>query len=295
MKRRQSPVSIIFDVGNYIFMIFIIIIMLYPLLNVISLSLSSSSAINRGAISWYPKGWNISGYKIILQDPMLVRAYVNTILYAAASTVLTLTFTSMVAYSLSIKEFIFKKQLTIFFTITMFFGGGMIPTYLIIKNLHLINTFTVMVLPGCVSAFNVIIFRTFFQGIPGELREAGIIDGANDLVILSKIIIPLSKPLLATFALFTIVGQWNSWFSALIYLTDSKRYPLQMILRRILNQNSGELLSGSAALIAQGQGTINPLNIQMASVIVVLFPILCLYPFLQKYFVKGMLVGSIKG
>lgn len=295
MKTKQTIGSLTFDVLNHIFMVLLCVAMLYPIMNVVSLSLSSPSAIQRGIISFFPVGINFQGYKVILRDSMLPIAYVNTIMYAGLSTILMLFATSIAAYPLSINNFIFKKPVTIFFTITMFFGGGMVPYYLLIKNLHMIDSYAVMIIPGCLSAFNIIIFRTFFQGIHPELRESAVIDGANDIMVLFKVILPLSKPLLATFSIFSIVGVWNSWFNALLYLHDERKYPLMMVLKRILDSNNDELMSGKAAIMAATRGSVNPMNIQMAAVVIVMIPILCIYPFFQRYFVKGMLVGAIKG
>lgn len=294
MFYKRSLLSKLFDFINAIFMVFIVIIMIYPFLYVLSLSLSSPSEIVHGKVSWYPRGFNIQGYKLILSNSQIWIAYKNTILYAAFGTIVTLLFTSMTAYALSINDFVIKKPLTIFLTITMFFSGGLIPTYLLIRNLHMINTFWVMVIPGCVSAYNVFIYRTFFQGMPVELRESAYLDGANDFIILFKIILPLSKALLATFGLFSVVGHWNAWFNALLYLNSEKRYPIQMVLRQVLFVTNADSYNDSAALMLQSKA-INPKNLQMAVVILACAPILCIYPFIQKYFMKGVMIGSVKG
>ena len=208
------------------------VVWLYPMARVIALSLSDPTAILLGEVDWYPKRPTLKGYSYILSYRLLWRAYANTVLYAGVGTFVTITLTSMIAYSLSIKTFVLRKFLTVYLTITMFFSGGLIPTFLLIKTLGGMDTFWVMVIPGSVAAFTVIVFRTFFQNHPESLRESAYIDGANDITILFRIILPMSTALLATFALFTIVGHWNRWFEALIYLTDPQRHPLQMILRR---------------------------------------------------------------
>ena len=275
-------------------MVLMTLIMLYPFLHVISLSLSDPKLITRGLVSWYPQGINAEGYKLILGSSQLWVGYKNTIIYAGLGTFFTLFFTSLMAYPLAIRDFVGRKFITIYLTITMFFGGGMIPTYLLIRNLKMINTIWVMVIPGCISAWNVIIFRSFFQGISGELRESAYLDGANDITILFRIILPLSKALLATFGLFSIVGHWNSWFSALIYLNEESMYPVQMVLRRILFiSNASETSDLAAMRIAQKQ--VHSKNIQMAAIVVTITPILCIYPFIQKHFTKGVLMGSLKG
>lgn len=286
---KESLASKTFDVFLYFIMIVLVIVMAYPLLNVISLSLSSSDYIALGKVSWFPRGFNIKGYEIIFSKSQLYISYRNTILYASVGTMLTLVMTSLMAYPLAI-GFQAKKFITIFLTITIFFSGGMIPTYLLMQKLHLLNTFWVIVVPGCVGAFNVFIYRSFFQGIPIELRESAFMDGANDLTILFRIYLPLSKALLATFALFSIVGFWNEWFSSLIYLKNESKYPLQMFLRSLIIDES---TSQYQQMFVNRE--VNPKNIVMAAIMVTLVPILCIYPFVQKYFVKGAMVGSVKG
>ena len=202
--------------------------------------------------------------------------------------------TSMVAYSLSIKTFILRRAITVFFAITMFFGGGLIPTFLLIRSLGMLNTFWVMVIPGCVAAFTVIIFRTFFQAMPAELRESAFMDGANDIRILFRIILPLSKPLLATFGLFSVVGHWNSYFNAMIYLRDPERHPLQVLLRHIIIEDDIRRFMGMDADLVL-KGLMHPKNVQMASIVVTMVPILLVYPFVQRYFTKGVMIGAIKG
>ena len=271
------------------------VIMIYPLLNILAISLSSTDFINAGQITWYPKGFNIRGYQVIFNASSFFTAYKNSILYAAVGTFITLMLCSLLAYPLSMPNLVHRKFISIFLAITMFFYGGLIPTYLVIKGLGMINTFLVMVLPASVPAYYVFVFRTFFQGLPVELRESAFMDGANDFIILFRIILPLSKPLLSTFALFSIVAHWNRWFEALIYLKDSKRFPVQLLLRRILIDASDLFSSlGRQNLLVYDWTKVSPKNIQMASVFVVMFPILLVYPFIQRYFIKGALVGAIK-
>ncbi len=261
------------------------------------MSMSSNSHLAVGDVTFYPKGFTLKAFEIIFEDKLILRSYVNTIEYAVGSVAFTLVCTSLIAYPLSIDDFMAKKAITIYLTITMFLGGGLIPTYLWIRQLGMVDTYWVMVIPGCVSAYNVFVFRTFFQGISKELREAAYIDGANDIVLLWKVILPLSKPLMATYTLFTVVGVWNSWFNALIYLSDETKYPLQLILRRYLFSD----LSSIGGVINEGMQRmlqemhINPKSVQMAIVVVAMAPIMCIYPFVQKYFVKGVALGSVKG
>ena len=270
--------------------------MIYPFLRVISISLSSVSAIDAGLVTLLPKGVHFSAYRIILARDELWTAYRNTVFYVAGGVFLTLSLTSLMAYPLSVPGFLLRKHVTIYLAITMFFGGGLIPTYLVIKALGLINTYAVMVLPGCVGAFSVIIYRTFFQRLPAELRDSALMDGANDIVILFRIIIPLSKALLAAFGLFAAVGIWNQWFNALMYLRDDARYPVQMILRRfvILEELEPAWKRTESVELMELQ-RLHPKNLQMAVVVVTMLPILCVYPFIQRHFVKGVMIGSLKG
>lgn len=296
MAGKESLGSKLFDLFNILIMLLLCVTMLYPFLNVIAVSLSNSEHILRGDITIFPKGFNVSGYSYILKDPFIYSGYFHSIIYAAGSTLFMLTFTSLMAYPLTITDFMARKFLAVFLVVTMFFSGGLIPTYLLARSLHLLDTYWVMVIPGCVSAFNVFLFRSFYQSIPYDLRESAVIDGANDVQILSKIYLPLSKPLLATFSLFGIVGSWNSWFEALIYLQDESKYPLQLILRKYLYTISFDSGSGTEIMQAMlAQMKMDPKNIQMAIVVLAMFPIMLIYPFLQKYFVKGVMIGAIKG
>ena len=293
---RKSAGSLAFDVINHFLMLFVIIAMVYPLVRVVSLSFSGIDYINAGLVNWLPKGFHVKGYEMILGEPQLWTAYRNTILYAAVGTFITLAITSLTAYPLAIREFVLKKPVTIYLAVTMFFSGGLIPTYLLILRLGLVNTFWVMVIPGAVAAYNVIVFRTFFQRLPVALRESALLDGANEVRILFRIIIPLSKAILSTFALFSIVGHWNSWFNAVIYLNDEWRYPLQVFLKRIVVEEQMTSPGGANKMMELIRSRkIHPKNVQMAAIVVTMLPILLVYPFIQKYFAKGVLVGTLKG
>lgn len=299
-KMKRSAGDRLFDAVNVLLMLLIVVVILYPVLNVIAISFSSAEHVAKADVTLLPKGFNLEAYSYILKDKAVWRGYMNSIIYAAGSAVCTLVFTSMIAYPLTVSDFIGKKFITIFLTITMFFGGGMIPTYLLMRNLHLIDNPLVLIIPGCVGAYNVFVFRTFFNGIPAELAESAKIDGANDFVILFRIILPLSKALLATFGLFAIVGMWNNWFGPMIYFKNTDLYPVQNILREYLyvidtvnlQQRAG---SGGGGLNPSFVQQISPKTVRMAIVVVTMFPIMCIYPFFQKYFSKGMLVGAIKG
>lgn len=300
MKRQESLGSKIFDILNIIIMIFILIAVLYPVINIIAISFSDVSHIAKGDVGLWPKGFNVNSYSLVLQDRFVYSGYLNSIIYAAGSTILMLLFTSMMAYALTIREFVLNKFITIYLTITMFFGGGLIPTYIMIQRLKLLDTIWVMIIPGCVGAYNVFVFRTFFNGIPSEMRESALIDGASEFVILTKVILPLSKALLATFALFTIVGSWNSWFNGLIYLKDQNKYPLQLILRNYLYVIDAKAIAqragtGSSSSSQFNNMRIDPKGVRMAMIVITMFPIMMIYPFFQKYFVKGVMIGAVKG
>lgn len=283
-----------FDIINYTIMILLCIIMLYPLLNTFAVSISSPELIAQGKITWYPQGFDYHGYQYIFQDNNILRAYGNTIFYLVIGTFLQLLLTSLFAYPLAINEFMFRKPLAIFVIITMVFNGGLIPVFLLMRDLHLFNTLWAIVLPGAMSAFNIIIFRTFFQDIPKELRESAYLDGANDIGILFRIYLPLSKPLMATFGLFGAVAFWNMWFEPMIYLNDEKFQPIQLLLRRMtIELNDYTDVGGLQRFI--DTFNLNPKNIKMAAVIVTILPILFVYPLLQKHFVSGMMIGSVKG
>lgn len=284
----------IFDVVNIIFMALIMVVMILPMVHVLSVSISVGSESIKGGFFFYPRGFNLTGYQTVFKDPALMSSYLNTIIYCIGNTIFTLVFTAMTAYPLSVPGFRLKTAVTVFLTITMFISGGMIPTYLLIRSLGLVNNMLVMMLPFCVGAYNVILFRTFFSGIPPALREAAIIDGASEMTVLFRMVLPSSKAIFATIGLFTVVGKWNDWYNAMLYLSDAQ-YPLQMVLRKILfnTVSMGGMDPASAALFRNNQVTGE--NIKMAAIIITILPILCIYPFLQKYFVKGVFVGTVKG
>lgn len=280
------------DIVIYGVLLVLMLVILFPMIYIISISFSDTGAVSRGEVVVLPVEFNIDAYKYVFQDGRFARAYRNSIFYAAGSTVASVLLTGLMAYPLSVDSFSGKKPLTIILMITMFFGGGMIPTYMVIKNLGLLDNPLVMMLPGAVSAYNVIIYRTFFQNIPAALREAAYIDGAGHFKIFWKVIVPLSKPLLATMSLFAIVGSWNSYFDALIYLNDSKMQPLSLYLRQLIVNMD---MSSQGMRDIMVQINVNPRTIRAATMIVAMLPIMCVYPFLQKYFASGVMIGSVKG
>ena len=269
---------------------------IYPLWHVFAVSISGPSAVQRNAVNILPLDIDFRMYQIILSLPQVQRGYLNTVLYAAGGTLIALVSNSFYAYPLSKPDLPGRRFFVIYLAITMFFSGGLIPTWLVIRSLGMLNTYLVMVLPAAVGAWTVIVMRTFFQSLPYSYTESAMIDGASEIQILARIIVPLSKPLYATMGLFTIVGIWNSWFNALIYLDDPRRWPIQMTLREITIRNVIPQSAGMQQYMeAMGRGAPIPLNYQYTMLMVVIIPILIMYPFLQKYFVKGVMVGSIKG
>lgn len=298
VKKRKIKLSTedkVFTLVTYIILSLLIVVMIYPFIYVISTSISDPGRIMRGEVWLLPKGFDTTAYKQMIEHPLFLTAYGNTILYAAAGTLLTLFFTAITAYPLSRGKFRTKGFISKFYLVTMFFGGGMIPTYMAMRNLQLIDTFWVMVLPGAVSAWNIILMRSFFKTIPESLYESAYLDGANDLQVLAKIVVPLSKPIFATIGLFTVVGHWNNFFSGLLYLNDAKKYPLQMILRNILFNASFSANSAEAGNMADMMQFTSTEALKAASIVITMFPIICIYPFIQKYFIKGVMIGSVKG
>lgn len=281
-----------FDVFLVILMLLLSCAFLYPLLNMLALSISDAQTLKSSPIYLLPVGFSLESYKALLNDNRILLYYWNTIKYAAVGTVIMLLTTSLMAYPLSIPALRGRRLISILLTITMFFGGGLIPYYVTIMRLKLIDTFWVMVLPGAISAYNVIVFKTFFMSIPESLKESAFLDGAGHLRVLFSIVLPLSKAVLATFALFSIVGYWNDYLTALLYLRDDRKYPIQLLIRRLLVLM--DYKDASTAQILKDFRSISTRTTKAAATIITVVPILCVYPFMQKYFAKGVLVGSIK-
>lgn len=223
-----------FDIATYVILAILGFITLYPMWYILIVSISSAQHINAGTISFWPKGINFDAYKIVFENDKIWRAYANTILYTVTGTALQVVLTAMCAYPLSRQDFYGRKFFTVFTTLTMFISGGMIPLYLVIMNLHLINTMWAIILPPAISTYNMIVMRTSFQAIPHSLAESAYLDGANDIQIFARIILPLSKAILATMTLFYAVAHWNSFFPAMLYLNDQSKYPVQVLMRDII-------------------------------------------------------------
>ncbi|MEC0238559.1 carbohydrate ABC transporter permease [Paenibacillus dokdonensis] len=283
----------VMEVLLYIFAVLLLLILIYPLYFIIIASFSDPSAVGNGQVWLIPKGFTFDGYKELLKHENIWIGYRNTILYTVAGTAIGLVVNISAAYALSRKDLVGRKFISLFFIFTMFFSGGLIPTFLTIRDFHMYNTFLVMVLPFSVVVYDIIVARTFFQSsIPGDLWEAAQIDGCGNLRYYALVVLPLSKAIIAVLGLWIAVGYWNSYFNALIYLKNPNLYPLQLILRNILitNQMQSSLGSGEAANIA-----LRLANMMRYSVIIVsTIPIMCVYPFVQKYFNQGVMIGAVK-
>ncbi|WP_308636512.1 carbohydrate ABC transporter permease [Paenibacillus silvisoli] len=284
--------SKLFDGFNVVFMLILTFATFYPIFYIFIVSVSDGNAVMRGEITFWPVKMNWSTYSLLFEDPAILRSYLNTFVYTIVGTAINVLCTALCAYPLSKKDFYGRGFFTLLIVITMFFSGGLIPSYLLIQKLGFLNTIWALVIPGAISVWNMIIMRTFFQGIPNELYESAQMDGANELVSLLKITLPLSKAIMATMALFYAVGHWNSFFGAMIYLDDKDKFPLQIILRNMVVL--GEM-SGQTQEIGGIYSSVTATNIKYAVIIVAVVPILMVYPFIQKYFVKGVMIGSLKG
>ncbi len=291
---KSSGADLVFDIFTYVIAILILIIIIYPLFFIIIASFSNPTAVVNGRVWFWPEGFTLEGYQALLEAPQLWVGYKNTILYTLVGTLVGLAFNIPAAYALSRKDLYGRRVINIFFLIVMFFSGGLIPTFLVVQRLGLYNTFWVMVLPFSISIFNIIVARTFFEtSIPGDLLDAAQVDGCNNLRFFFQIVLPLSKAIIAVIALWTAIHHWNSFFNALIYLRDESRQPLQLILRNILitNLRMFAVTTGEAALEAVRKANL----LRYTSIIVATLPILCFYPFIQKYFNQGVMIGAVKG
>lgn len=295
MIKRKTKNDIIFDVVNYIILTIVGLIALYPLIFVVSASVSDPIKVWNGEVWLLPKDVTMEGYVRIFQDNDLWRGYLNSIIYTALAVGIGVSITVLGAYPLSRKDFKARNILMGLYTFTMFFNGGIIPTYLIIKNLHMLDTIWAVILPGAVTVTNVIITRTFFQStIPDALHEAAEIDGCSDFRFFIKMVLPLSTAVIAVMVLYYGVAQWNSYFNALMYLSSRKLFPLQLYLREILveSQATEEMTVGLQEATEQLQFAE---MVKYGLIIVSSLPVLIAYPFVQKYFIKGVMIGSVKG
>jgi putative aldouronate transport system permease protein len=283
----------VFDLFNVILMLILIVVTLYPLYYMGIVSISSGDAVNKGDVLFHPIGINFQAYKVVLDDPAIIRSYANTIFYTSLGVLISLFITVLCAYPLARSHFYGRWVFSLFVVFTMFFDGGLIPKFMVVHSLGMVNTLWAIVIPTAINVFYMILMRTFFEQIPEELHESATVDGAKEFRILFQIVLPLSMPVMATMFLFYAVGQWNSFFPALIYLNDKELYPLQILLRNIVIQ--GDMASQATQMTGGAEMAVMTENIKYAAVFVAILPILCIYPFVQKFFVQGAMLGSVKG
>lgn len=289
----KEPVSRrIFVVFNYVFLTISAIVCIFPMLHIVAMSFSSNAAVNSGSVVIWPKGFQLNTYQFVVGEPAFYRAFLVSIERTVLGIIADMLLTILAAYPLSLSKKKFKaRQFYVwFFVVTMLFSGGLIPGYLIVKSTGLINTVWALILPGAVPVFNVILLQNFLKELPNEISESAFIDGAGYWTVLIRILIPLSKPVMATLILFVAVGHWNSWFDGMIYMNSPNNYPLQTYLQTIIVQ-----VDLKTMISLSDVANICEKNSKSAQIVVAMLPILVVYPFLQKYFTKGIIMGSVKG
>jgi len=292
---KESGGDRAFNIFNYTILTLFLIAVAYPLIYIVSASISDAQAVTSGQVWLWPVDITFEGYTAILNHPLLVRSFFNSVFYTAAGAFVSVFLTILAAYPLSRRDLYGGNAILFLFMFTLLFSGGLIPTYLVVKELGMLNTRWALIIPAALSVYNMIITRTFFQtSIPGELLEAAKIDGASDFRFLKDVVLPLSGPIIAVNALLYAVAQWNQFFSALLYLTDQDLWPFQLVLREVLIQNNVD-----AAMMTDIQDMVRRQNLRellkYSLIVVATVPILLVYPFVQKHFVKGVLIGSVKG
>ena len=291
---KRCREDVIFDTVIFIILTLILFVVAYPLYWVIISSFSDPTAVSAGKVLLRPIGFTLKGYVEVFKNSQVMRGFFNSIVITFVGVCVNLAVTLPTAYALSRDNFSVKKPITVFYMITMFFGGGMIPTYLVVKNMQLLNTIWALVLPGCLSVYNMIVARTFFKSnISEELYEAGEIDGCTQSRFFFQIALPLSKAIIAIMVLYYGVGHWNSYFSALLYISDQDKYPLQLVLRNILITNQTATTAAARAALQDQQQLIDVMKYSL--IIISSVPVLIMYPLVQKHFVKGVMIGSVKG
>lgn len=285
----------------YSLLILLAFVTLYPFWNSLVISFNSGMDTALGGITFWPREFTLENYEIVMSDDRIGQAFLISVLRTVTGTLLSVLLTAIFAYGISKRELIGRKLYMIICIVTMYFSGGLIPTFLLIRSLGLMDTFWVMIIPGLVVVYNMIIFRTFFLGLPAGLEESARIDGCNHFGVLFRIVLPLSGPVIATLALFTAVGHWNDWFGPSIYINNENLFPIQTLLKQIMGSNiiSEKMLeqtSGNGAALdhLSRMSSVTTRSLTMATIMVATLPIVAVYPFLQKYFVKGVLIGSLK-
>lgn len=298
MKRSKRLIETrsdqIFNIFNTVFLSLVFIVTIYPIIYVVSASFSDSKALFSGKVFLWPVGFTFDGYKAVLQYSKVWVGFRNSLFYTSVGTMINLVVTVLAAYPLSRKDLFGRSKLIVFFAFTIWFSGGIIPTFLLVKNLNIYNTIWAMLLPSALSVYNMLITKTYFENnIPNELLESAQMDGCNDFTFLIKIVIPLSKPVLAVITLFYIVSNWNTFFNALIYLSSESLYPIQLVLREVLMMSSTSEISANMELQSKSEFMAELLKYSM--IVISSIPVIIIYPFVQKFFVKGMMIGSVKG
>jgi putative aldouronate transport system permease protein len=294
---KESPGDRLFTVVNYLILTIILLLVLYPLIYILSASFSNARAVTSGRVWLWPVEPSLAGYEAIFKNKFLVSGFANSLFYTAAGTLLNVVLTVLAAYPLSRADLPYRRTITFVFYFTTLFSGGLIPTYLVVRQLGMLDTRWAMLLPGALSIWNVLIMRTYFQTtIPQEMFEAAQLDGCDDFTYLLRIVLPLSGPILAVIALFYAIGHWNSYFNALIYLQRKELWPLQLVLREILIQNQIDP-SMMAGMDPQQMAIRQQLRelLKYSLIVIATLPLLLVYPFVQRHFVKGILLGSVKG
>ena len=293
LKRLSLSDKIILFIGYILLAVFVLLIII-PLFYVIIASFMDPTVLSSEGISFDFSKWTLMGYERVMSNQMIWRGFANSFIYSVAFTVVSVFITILAAYPMSKKDLVGKKFFNAVFVITMFFGGGLIPTYLVINNLGMLNTIWAIIIPGSFSVWNMILTRTYYQSIPEEMREASAMDGASEIVHFFQILLPVCKPIIAVLVLYQFVGMWNSYFDAMVYLNDAAKQPLQLVLRSILIENTPE-----AGMIADIQSRAEMSKVaellKYSTIVVASLPLLVMYPFFQKYFDKGITVGSVKG
>lgn len=285
----------IFDILVWIIVLIAVILCVYPFLYVLSVSLSDGAAVNRGDVWLLPVGFDLSAFKMVMGYQDLWTSYANTVLYTIVGTICNVLFSILAAYPLSRRQFFLRKKLNFFLAFTMYFSGGLIPTYIVVTGLGLYNSRLAMVLPVLISAYNVMILRSAFEAIPEELFENANLEGANDFVMMARIAVPLAKPTLAVLSLYYAVARYNDFFTALLYLGKSNLQPLTLFLRKILLSASPEILQSAGGMLAADAAAQSTQQVQYVCIVLAVVPIMCVCPFVQKYLVKGTMLGAVKG
>ena len=294
-KITRTPGEWVLDIVKVVFLAFVVVVTVYPFWNIFIISINDATDAIRGGLYFLPRKLSLSSYAEILGRSTFLASIKVSVGRTLIGTPIAVLVTAMLAYPLSRKDLVGRKFWNLLFVFTMYFGGGLVPYYMVLKGIHMLNTFWVFIFPMMMSVYNMILIRSYIESMPDSLFEAAKIDGANDLVVFVKMVIPLSKQILMTVALFVAINQWNSWFDAYLYTSDQALKPMQSILVEILNQYQTGASTSQAMSNAKAGVTVTPDSIRMAATMVATLPIIMVYPFVQKYFVKGIMLGAVKG